>query len=171
MIKMNTLNQLFVVLVLSSFFSNDIDVISREMGEGSNDNTEVTVTRDDFVKSMDKEFQKRDTNGDGILVRAEIELFERSRLNTEILAENMEQFDRLDQNGDKYLSAEEFRGMVSLPSLVNVDNIMDRFDLNKDQAVSLIEFRRETLKKFDLLDTDFDGRVISKVESQGYIGR
>ena len=52
--------------------------------------------------------------------------------------------------------------------MVDVGPLMGRFDPNRDQTVTLIEWRAATLANFDKLDVDHDG-VVTPAESAGTI--
>lgn len=108
---------------------------------------------------MDGEYRKRDADGDGKVTRAELEQWERSRAIATAQARNRELFAKLDTNRDGLLSPGEFAALVKDPGPIDVGPLMARFDANRDQVVSLVEFRAGTLANFDKLDADHDGVV------------
>jgi len=123
----------------------------------------VALPRTVFLQNMDAEFRKRDTNNDGKISRAELEAYERLLLIQAAQASNRVVFQKLDTNRDGVLSPGEFAALVQVPAVPDVTNQMSRFDTNRDQVITLPEFRGATLSNFDRLDTDKDG-VISPAE-------
>lgn len=128
-------------------------------GETNQNRSPADLDRTDFIRAMDAEYRKRDINGDGTLYRSEIEQFELRVATAKARAENEKLFIRLDLDRNGSLSFNEFAAMVQIPTFVDVSPFMKRFDENKDQQVSLIEYRSATLKNFDLLDKNKDGVV------------
>lgn len=117
------------------------------------------LTRAQFISAMDAEFRKRDADGDGKVTRAELEAWERAQALATAQAQNRALFQKLDTNRDGVLSPGEFAALVQSPANIDVSPLMNRFDQNRDQVVTLIEWRAGTLANFDKLDTDHDGVV------------
>ncbi len=118
-----------------------------------------TLTRSAFIATMDLEFRKRDTDGDGRATRAELEVYERNASQAAASAQNLQLFRQLDVNRDGQISQGEFTALIPQVGMPDVGPMMTRFDTNRDQAVTLIEYRAATLANFDKLDTDHDGTV------------
>lgn len=117
------------------------------------------LTRAQFIAAMDAEFRKRDADGDGKVTRAELEAWERAQALAAAQAQNRALFQKLDTNRDGVLSPGEFAALVQPPTNMDVSPLMNRFDQNRDQMVTLIEWRAGTLANFDKLDADHDGVV------------
>lgn len=121
--------------------------------------TSPTLTRVSFIQLMDSEFKARDTDGDGKVSRAEITEFERGTALQKALLENAASFARLDVDKDGSLSPIEFQALAANPTLPDITSIMQRFDKNRDQQITIVEYRIATLVRFDDLDADKDGAV------------
>jgi hypothetical protein len=122
-------------------------------------NTAPTLTRVSFIQLMDSEFKARDINGDGKASRAEITEFERRTALQRALLENTASFARLDVDQDGSLSPMEFQALAVNPTMPDITSIMQRFDKNRDQQITIVEYRIATLVRFDDLDADKDGSV------------
>ena len=133
--------------------------------EGAN-----AVVRSVFLATMDAEFRKMDADKDGTVTRAEIEGFERAVSLSKAQAKNRQMFAMLDTNGDGQLSASEFSRLVS-PGRVDAAPVLARMDINRDQSISLVEYRTATLGNFDRMDADKDGIVTpAEMKARG-VGR
>jgi Ca2+-binding EF-hand superfamily protein len=122
-------------------------------------NTPPTLTRVSFIKLMDADFKARDVNGDGKISRAEIEAFERESALQRALLDNSASFSRLDVDKNGSLSPLEFQALAANPTMPDITSIMQRFDKNRDQQITIVEYRIATLVRFDDLDADKDGSV------------
>jgi Ca2+-binding EF-hand superfamily protein len=121
--------------------------------------TAPDLSRAQFIATMDAQFRAQDPNNDGKLTRAEIEASERAKTLAAAQAQNRAIFAQLDLDHNGALSPAEFAGLVQNPPLPDVAPIMNRLDANRDQVVTLVEYRAATLANFDRLDTDHDGIV------------
>lgn len=117
------------------------------------------ITRADYIKIMDGEFRRRDSDGNGTITRAELEKFEQAGALAQARENNRQLFYRLDADRNGSLSPGEFVVLVGAVPFIDVSPQMARLDANRDQQVSLIEYRATTLLQFDRLDTDHDGVV------------
>lgn len=117
------------------------------------------LTRSNFIQQMDAEYRKRDLDGDGKVTRAELEQFERAQALTQAQANNRALFLKLDVDRNGSISPGEFAALVQDPGTPDVTPLMQRFDSNKDQIISIVEYRGATLVNFDRLDADKDGVV------------
>jgi len=117
------------------------------------------LPRAQFIASMDAQFRLRDTNGDGRVTRAELAQFEQRTAQAAAVEANARAFARLDTNKDGVLSRAEFAALVNKLAEPDVTPLMQRFDTNRDQAITLVEYRAATLANFDRLDADHDGIV------------
>lgn len=123
------------------------------------------VPRAVFIATMDAEFRRRDGNGDGMLMTSELQQFEAGEALAAARIANRDLFARLDRDGNGALSAEEFAALVGPIPPPNVSAQMLRLDSNRDQKVTIVEYRAATLAAFDRLDTDLDG-VVTAAEMQ-----
>lgn len=128
------------------------------------------IPRANFLKDMDVQFRKMDANGDARVTRPEMEQFRRRSEIAEAQARNRQMFARLDADRNGQISPAEFAKMVAALPPPNVEPAIAKFDLNKDQAISLVEYRTGTLSNFDRLDVDKDGYVSAPEMSAGGIG-
>lgn len=115
------------------------------------------VLRTGYIQQMDGEFRRRDGNGDGRITRDEMTAFELDLAVKAARAKNAELFARLDADRNGLISAAEFAGLIGEVPTPDVTPLMQRFDGNRDQMVTLVEYRAATLINFDRLDTDLDG--------------
>jgi len=60
------------------------------------------------------------------------------------------------------LSPGEFAGLLRNLPVPDVSAQMQRFDTNRDQVITLVEYRTATLANFDRLDADKDGIVTER---------
>ncbi len=122
------------------------------------------VPRAEYLKVMDGEFKKLDTDGDGRVTAqeaaAKLVRDERDRA----LAANRQIFARLDKDKNGSLSPQEFAGLIAVPP-ADPAPFMQRMDLNKDGIVTLVEHRTVMLGTFDALDVDKDG-IVTPAEMQ-----
>ena len=121
------------------------------------------VPRASFLATMDSEFRRMDADRDGVATRAEIEQFVRAA--AALAAQNRKAalFHKLDSDKDGKLSPGEFAALdLGLPA-ADAAPIMAQADLNKDQRVTLVEYRTAKLHNFDRMDSDKDG-IVSPAE-------
>lgn len=118
--------------------------------------------RGQFIAQMDAEFRKMDVDKNGQLSRAEVEQSDREKAEALSKARNRAQFAELDTNGNGQLSPAEFARLTP-PAIVNAGPLLARMDGNRDQQISLVEYRVATVANFDRLDTDRNG-VVSTLE-------
>ena len=121
------------------------------------------LPRTNFLQLMDAEFKKRDLDGNGKATRAEVEEFTKRAATAEAKQKNQELFSRLDVDKNGLISPAEFTALVPGPQFVDVSAEMIRFDKNRDQIITLVEYRTSTLANFDRLDADKDG-ILSAAE-------
>lgn len=117
------------------------------------------LTREKFLLQMDSDFRIRDANADGQISRIEIENYERRLALDKAVAANRDLFNRLDRDRNNVLTPNEFLALVNDNSVVDVSKTMQRFDKNRDQVITLVEYRTATLSNFDQLDRDKDGKL------------
>jgi Ca2+-binding EF-hand superfamily protein len=123
------------------------------------------VPRSDYLKVMDGQFKQFDANGDGKLTPQEVAAREAQDARAQALALNRQIFGQLDKDKSGALSPDEFSGLVASPPPPDPKPFMQRMDLDKDGAVTLIEHRTVLLATFDAIDTDKDG-VVTPAEMQ-----
>ena len=115
------------------------------------------LPRADFIALMDADFKKRDLDGNGKATRAEVEAFTKRAAAAVAQEQNRELFQRLDIDKNGVITPAEFAALIPAPKFVDVSAEMTRFDSNRDQIITLVEYRTATLANFDRLDTDKDG--------------
>ena len=121
------------------------------------------MPRSEFIRLMDVDFQKRDLDGNGKATRIEIEEFTKRAATLKAQEQNRVLFQNLDTDRNGLLSPIEFAALVPAPKFIDVSAEMSRFDINRDQIISLVEYRTATLANFDRADVDKDG-ILSSVE-------
>lgn len=115
------------------------------------------LPRADFIQLMDADFKKRDLDGNGKATRAEVEEFTKRAATAVAQEQNRELFQRLDIDKNGVITPAEFAALIPPPKFVDVSPEMTRFDSNRDQIITLVEYRTATLANFDRLDADKDG--------------
>lgn len=115
------------------------------------------LPRADFIALMDADFKKRDLDGNGKATRAEVEEFTKRATAAAAQEQNRELFQRLDVDKNGLITPAEFAALIPAPKFIDVSAEMIRFDSNRDQIITLVEYRTTTLANFDRLDSDKDG--------------
>jgi hypothetical protein len=121
------------------------------------------VARAQFLTVMDQEFRKIDADKNGKLVKAEVEAFQRAVAVAESANRNRALFARLDSDRNGQLSQAEFLKLAVAPPPADAGPLLAQSDLDKDQQVTLVEYRTAKLANFDRMDADKDG-VVSVAE-------
>jgi Ca2+-binding EF-hand superfamily protein len=125
------------------------------------------LARTEVAKNLDAEFKQMDSNGDGKLIKTEVQAAIQKRaaeMQATLAQRQKDEFDKLDANRDGSLSLAEYRaGTVVSAKAGAADSRIAQLDTNKDGAISLAEFRAATLAQFDKLDKDRNG-VLSPQE-------
>jgi Ca2+-binding EF-hand superfamily protein len=122
------------------------------------------LPRADFIALMDADFKKRDLDQNGKATRAEVEEFTKRAAAAVAQDQNRELFQRLDIDKNGVITPAEFAGLIPAPKFIDVSAEMTRFDSNRDQIITLVEYRTATLANFDRLDADKDG-ILSAAET------
>ena len=117
------------------------------------------LPRADFIALMDADFKKRDLDGNGKATRAEVEEFTKRAAAAVAQDQNRELFQRLDVDKSGLITPAEFAALIPAPRFIDVSAEMIRFDSNRDQIITLVEYRTTTLANFDRLDLDKDGML------------
>jgi Ca2+-binding EF-hand superfamily protein len=112
-----------------------------------------------FLQNMDADFARMDANHDGKLTKQEIEVYQHAQAMQEIMLRNRQIFAELDKDHSGQLSPEEFAQFHAQPPPANATPMLQKFDANRDGAITQIEWRAATLANFDRLDTNKDGVV------------
>jgi hypothetical protein len=121
------------------------------------------VARAQFLTVMDQEFRKIDADKDGKLVKAEVEAFQRAVAVAESAQRNRALFAQLDSDRNGQINQAEFVKLAVTPPSPDAGPLLAQSDLNKDQHVTLVEYRTAKLANFDRMDADKDG-VVSVAE-------
>ena len=129
------------------------------------------IPRATFLANMDAEFRKLDSDKNGTATRLEIEQSQRAAGSAQAHNRLRARFAELDSDRNGQLSLAEFGRLLPPPAPPNAAPILSRFDLNRDNNVSLIEYRTGTLANFDRLDSDKDGIVSAAEMKAGGIGK
>lgn len=135
--------------------------------EPSSSATGADVPRSEFIRSMDADFRSRDINGDGRVTRSEMEQFEREASILAAQLQNRNLFVSLDTDQNGSLTLDEFARLLRDMPGPDVSAQMQRLDLNRDQVVTIVEFRTATLVNFDRMDSDKDG-IVTEQELRSY---
>jgi hypothetical protein len=121
------------------------------------------VPRAAFLATMDAEFRKLDSDRNGIATRAEIEQSLRGAAALAAQQRKAALFRQLDSDKNGQLSPGEFAGLNLGTPAADAAPVMAQADLNKDQQVTLVEYRTAKLANFDRIDADKDG-IVSAAE-------
>jgi len=127
------------------------------------------IYRANFIGTMDVQFRKVDADKNGQLTRAEIEQFEKQRAVALAEGRNRALFAQLDTDKNGQVSAVEFAKLIATPPPADATPMLQQDDANKDQQISLIEYRTATLANFDRIDTNKDGTVTPEEMKAGGI--
>ena len=128
------------------------------------------VPRAAFLATMDSEFRKMDADKNNVLTRTEIEQYLSAISVAEAQARNRAMFGQLDTDRSGQISQAEFAKLAVAPPQPNAAPILAQTDLNKDQRVTLVEYRTAKLANFDTMDTDKDGVVsVAEMRASGLI--
>ena len=123
------------------------------------------LTRAVFIATMDSEYRKLDTNRDQIVTKIEIEANQRNLQSAAAARRARAVFSQVDTDRNGQISIDEFVRANATTSKVDGSAIMGRLDSNRDQKVTLVEYRILTLTNFDRIDTDRDG-VLTTAEQR-----
>jgi hypothetical protein len=129
------------------------------------------VSRTDYLKNIDNRFASMDANHDGKVSRDEMVVAQQADLKKarSAIQQQLEaKFKQLDTNKDGQLSLAEFLGATpTLRTGETPDQMIQRFDSNRDGKVTADEFRAPQVAAFNAADTNHDN-VISPAEAQAY---
>ena len=130
----------------------------------------VPIPRADFIATMDAEFRKLDGDRNGTATRAELEASLKAAAAAQHQARLSAMFARLDSDRNGQVSAAEFARFPAPAAAVNAAPLLAQSDLNKDQSITLVEYRTAKLANFDRLDTDKDGVAsVAEMRAAGII--
>lgn len=132
-------------------------------------NTPQPLAKSTLVQRIDRGFATMDTNKDGFVDKAEIELSETKAIGTrraQLINQREAAFKQLDTNKDGSLSLKEFNAQLVAQPLpkANAAPMLNRLDTNKDGKISAAENRAPGVAQFDRADTNKDGTL--SVEEQ-----
>jgi len=137
-------------------------------------NAPKPVSRTDYVKNLDNNFARIDTNHDGSISAAELATEQQREL---VLAKNALQqqaqarFKQLDTNKDGQLSPAEFAALApTIRTSQTPQQALQALDSNHDGKLSADEFRAPQLAKFNKADANHDGTV-TPAEAQAAAGK
>ena len=125
-----------------------------------------SMTKADFLKTVDGRFAAVDANHDGAITKEEV-----SAMQTKALAEAQAaaqkqieaDFKKLDTNKDNSLSLAEFKAVTpALRPRQGVDEMLASLDANKDGKVTAAEYRAAPLADFDKADANHDGTLTAQ---------
>ena len=126
-------------------------------------NAPKPVSRADYVKNLDSNFARIDSNHDGSLSAAELGTEQQRELG---LAKNALQqqaqarFKQLDTNKDGQLSPAEFAAIApTIRTSQTPQQALQALDSNHDGKLSADEFRAPQVAKFNKADANHDGTV------------
>src|SRR5512134_92449 len=132
--------------------------------EAEKSEVEKPVTRAEISAKLDADYADMDSDKDGKVTAAEIDtrLLKSAEAKIEVLKKERDAaFAKLDTNSDGTISRAEFDEKAKLPTInpPNAKPFLDRFDSDKDGAITLDEFREPTLANFAGMDANHDGTV------------
>ncbi len=127
--------------------------------------TAQPLSRAAFIATMDAEYRKLDSNRDQTVTRTEIDANLRARQAASVAQRTRALFAQIDGDRNGQLSIDEFIRANAPTGAVDGGAIMSRLDANRDQKVTLVEYRILTLANFDRIDSDRDG-VITPAEQR-----
>jgi Ca2+-binding EF-hand superfamily protein len=118
-----------------------------------------SVARADYLATWDAQYRTYDLDGDGIVTAQEASAAQTRAQQQAALATNREIFTRIDRDADGALSPEEFALLVADVAPVDPSQFIQRFDIDRNGQITLVEHRTVMLAGFDAIDTDKDGVV------------
>ena len=131
-------------------------------------------TRDGVTLALAERFAAMDTNKDVTIDQTEAQAAQdrvQAEATANILKETDAAFAELDKDRNGTLSKDEFR--ATAPKIKPSDGpqaVISRFDTNKDGKVSMAEYEKPLLARFDGLDKNKDGKI-SDTEAKSSQGR
>jgi Ca2+-binding EF-hand superfamily protein len=117
------------------------------------------VERADYLATWDALYRAYDGDGDGAVTAQEVSARLTREQQQQVLAANREIFTGLDRDGNGALSPDEFAGLAVEVAPVDPGAFLQRFDLDRNGAITLVEHRTVMLAGFDAIDADKDGVV------------
>lgn len=123
------------------------------------------LSRAAFIATMDSEYRSIDRNRDQSLSRSELEAHQRGVQAASAARRARAAFASIDADRNGQISVDEFIKANAQPAVVDGGAIMSRLDTDRDQKVTVVEYRILTLANFDRIDTDRDG-VLTAAEQR-----
>lgn len=117
------------------------------------------VPKAQFLERVGAEFAAMDVNKDNKVTKAEMEQYRGKAIAEQQQQRNRVLFAKLDADKNGSLSAQEFARLAGPTPRVNVEPLMKRVDSNRDQQLTLAEYRAGAQADFDRLDTNNDGKL------------
>lgn len=112
---------------------------------------------------LDEAFKRMDANGDGSLNKTELQAeIDREMVAATALVKQRQQqdFQKLDTNKDGQLNLVEYQAQATVKAKPGaVDEKLTQLDTDKNQKVTLPEYRTPILAQFDKLDVNKDGTL------------
>lgn len=125
-----------------------------------------SMSRADYLKTVDGRFATIDTNHDGAVTKDEIAAMQAKALAEAQTAEQKSieaDFKKLDTNKDNSLSLAEFKAAApALRPRQTADQMLAEIDSNKDGKVTSAEYRAAPLANFDKADANHDGTLTAQ---------
>ncbi|MBA2771819.1 MAG: EF-hand domain-containing protein [Sphingomonas sp.] len=158
--------RIFFVLAIALGAAEPSLAQSRTSAPASSPAQAQPLGRATFIATMDEEFRKMDSNRDGLASRGELEAHQHSHAVRALEDRARATFAGIDADRNGQISMTEFLRATARPAnRPDVTGTMARLDANRDQKVTLVEYRTLTLTTFDRLDADKDG-VVSPAEQR-----
>ena len=120
------------------------------------------LVRAELVKELDASFTRIDTNRDEVVTKVEADASqERARQQnlTRLQQRAEQQFAQLDTDKNGQISLAEFKAIAAVARVTSGEAAIAMLDANKDQKLTLQEFRSKRLAEFDALDADRNGQL------------
>lgn len=117
------------------------------------------VPKAQFLERVAAEFAATDSNKDNKVTKAELEQHRVRIAAAQQQQRNRVLFANLDTDKNGALSTLEFARLTAPTPQVNVAPLMTRYDINRDQQLTLVEYRAGAQADFERLDTNNDGML------------
>jgi Ca2+-binding EF-hand superfamily protein len=129
------------------------------------------LARSTFISTMDSEYRKLDINKDNSVSKAEVQTANQRMAQAAAAQRARAVFESFDADRNGQINVDEFvRAQVAAVKKEDFMAVANRLDANRDQKISIVEYRALTLASFDRHDADKDGVLsVSEQRAGGFI--